>query len=293
MKVVRQQDERGSWEMAFASPAPQLVGLVDTYIGYDERDTTFTRRHELPGLNAVLIVNLGDPITIIDTAGYTIPVRSGDGFGAGLSEAYAVSETNGSQRGFQVMFTPLGARRFFGLPLHHLANRVFSLHDLLGAAHARHLIEALQGANDWAAGFRHLEAAICARLAAEDDFDLAGARQTAWALRRLQQENGRLSITALADEIGCSRKHLAAGFREHVGITPKTVARLLRFRQVLQLVDCADQVAAMQINWAAIAQDAGYADQSHFSNDFRQITGRSPNAYLALRLADQFGLPVE
>ncbi|QDO96607.1 helix-turn-helix transcriptional regulator [Ferrovibrio terrae] len=287
MKVIRQQGPRGNWEMAFAGPSRPLAGLVDTYIGYDERDTAFTRRHELPGLFAVLIVNLGEPITIIDTAGYVIPVRSGDGFGAGLSEAYAVSESSGSQRGFQVMFTPLGARRFFGLPLHHLANRVFSLHDLLGAARATALIDGLQAANDWATGFRHLDAAILSRLATDADFDLAGARQTAWALRRLQQEGGRLSIAALADEVGCSRKHLAVGFREHVGIAPKTVARLLRFRQVLQLVDMAERV-----DWSAIAQEAGYADQSHFSNDFRQITGRSPGAYLALRLPDQVGLPV-
>lgn len=288
MKVIRQQSERGNWEMAFADPAPPLAGLVDTYIGYDERDTAFTRRHELPGLNAVLIVNLGDPITIIDTAGYVIPVRSGDGFGAGLSDAYAVSETNGSQRGFQAMFTPLGARRFFGLPLHHLANRVFSLHDLLGVARATALIEGLQAANDWATGFRHLEDAICARMATDEDFDIAAARQTAWALRRLQQESGQLSIAALADEVGCSRKHLAAGFREHVGIAPKTVARLLRFRHVLQLVDASERV-----DWAAVAQEAGYADQSHFANDFRQITGRTPNVYLALRLTDQFSMPVE
>lgn len=288
MKVIRQQGARGTWEMAFAMASPQLAGLVDTYIGYDERDTAFTRRHELPGLHAVLIVNLGDPITIIDTAGYVIPVRSGDGFGAGLSEAYAVSESSGSQRGFQVMFTPLGARRFFGLPLHHLANRVFSLHDLLGAPRATALIESLQTANDWATGFRHLDVAIHARVVADEKFDLAGARQTAWALRRLQQESGQLSIATLAEEVGCSRKHLAASFREHVGIAPKTVARLLRFRQVLQLVDSMDHV-----DWAAIAQTAGYADQSHFSNDFRQLTGRSPGAYLALRLPDQVGLPVE
>lgn len=288
MRVIRQQDARGRWEMAFADPAPPLAGLVDSYIGYDERDTAFTRRHELPGLNAVLIVNLGDPITIVDTAGYTIPVRSGDGFGAGLSDAYAVSETNGNQRGFQVMFSPMGARRFFRLPLHHLANRVFSLQDLLGTSCAAALVECLQTANDWTTGFRHLETAILSRLAAGDAYDLAGARQAAWALRRLRQDGGRLSIAALATELGCSRKHLAAGFREHVGIAPKTVARLLRFRHVLQLLDSAGQV-----NWAAVAQEAGYADQSHFSNDFRQITGRSPGAYLALRLSDQFGMPVE
>lgn len=287
MKVIRQQGKRGSWEMAFAAPSVQLTGMIDAYIGYDERDTAFTRRHELPGLFGVLIVNLGEPITIIDTAGYVIPVRSGDGFGAGLSDAYAVSETNGNQRGFQVMFTPLGARRFFGLPLHHLANRVFSLKDLLHGPQARQLIESLQAADDWATGFRHLEAAVCARLSADDGFDMAAARQTAWALRHLQQSNGRIAIAALAEEIGCSRKHLAATFHEHVGLAPKTVARLLRFRRVLQLVD-----GASRIDWAAIAQEAGYADQSHFANDFRRITGRTPGAYLALRLPDQAGLPV-
>jgi hypothetical protein len=35
-------------------------------------------------------------------------------------------------------------------------------------------------------------------------------------------------------------------------IAPKTVARLLRFRQVLQLVDTAERV-----DWSAIAQEAG------------------------------------
>ena len=68
MQVIRHRSERGAWEMAFSPPHSRLGALVDTYIGYDERDTAFTRRHELPGLNAVMIVNLGDPITIVDTA---------------------------------------------------------------------------------------------------------------------------------------------------------------------------------------------------------------------------------
>lgn len=287
MQVIRHASALGQWEMALAPPASILRGLVDSYAGYDEQGTSFFRRHELPGIQAVLIINLGPPITIIDTAGCAIDVASGSGFAAGLSDAYAISESSGSQRGFQVMFTPQGARRFFGLPMHHLTNRAFDLTDLLGPSAAQRLIDDLRAANGWATGFRRLDEAIATRCAATSDFDLAGARQAAWALRQLERTHGRMSIAALADEIGCSRKHLAVSFREHVGLAPKSIGRILRFRQVLQLIEAAPT------NWSAIAQTAGYFDQSHFSNDFRQLSGRSPGTYLADRLPGQYGLPVE
>lgn len=286
MQVIRQDSALGQWEMAFASPGPALHGLVETFIGYDERNTLFTRRHELPGLQAVMIVNLGAPIRVYDTAGHGLTVGTGEGFGAGLSDAYAVSESGGSQRGLQVMFTPQGARRFFGLPLHLLANRVFPLSDLLGPPQAMRLVEQLQAANGWTRGFRLLEQAILARIA-ETPVDLAGAREVAWAVRQLQRSHGQTGIAALANEIGCSRKHLAAGFREHLGITPKSTARILRFRHVLKLVETAP------VRWSEIAQTAGYFDQAHFTNDFRALAGRSPGDYLADRLPGQYGLPVD
>ncbi len=273
--------------MALAPPAPSLRGLVDTYSGYDERNTRFTRRHELPGIQAVLIVNLGAPITIIDTDGHVVAVASGAGFAAGLSDAYAISDSTGSQRGFQVMFTPQGARRFFGLPMRALTNRAFDLADLLGQAAARQLIEGLQTVNSWEAGFRLLDAMLLRRMTVAPDFDLAAARETSWALRQLQQSHGRMTVASLAAELGCSRKLLATRFHEHVGLTPKSVARILRFRHALDLID------AVPANWSAIAQDAGYFDQAHFANDFRRLTGRTPGDYLADRLPDQYGLPVD
>lgn len=280
--MIRQDSPQGRWEMAFCMPQPRLRHLVDFLIGYDESNTSFTRRHELPSTHAVLIVNLGAPITIVDTAGHVQRIDNGQGFGAGLSEAYAVSESNGSQRGLQVMFSPLGAWRFFRLPMHSLANRVFLLDELLGADAAR-LIAGLQAAPDWETRFDIMEAAIAARLAAASD----SAAATAWALRQLQQSGGSLSIAALADEIGCSRKHLITQFREHIGLTPKTVARILRFQEVIKMVN-----GATEIDWAEIALAAGYYDQAHFSRDFRALAGLSPSDYLRCRLPDQNGLPV-
>lgn len=286
MQVIRHRSERGAWEMAFAPPHPRLAALVDTYIGYDERDTAFTRRHELPGLNAVMIVNLGDPITIVDTAGFVVPVGTGCGFAAGLSDAYAISETGGCQRGIQVMFTPPGARRFFHLPMSELTNRVFLLPDLLGPAAAMRLIEDLQAANDWQTCFARLDAAIAACIAAREAVDLAGIRNAGWALRQIAGRHGDVSVAALAEEMGCSRKHLAMQFREHIGLSPGTVAGLLRFRHALDLIDAAPA------KWTDIALAAGYYDQAHFNRDFRRLTGRTPGDYLAARLQGQAGLPV-
>lgn len=284
IRIVRHASAQGAWEMAFCAPHPRLRGLVDTYAGYDESNTRFTRRHELPSIQAVLIVNLGAPITIVDTAGQALHIGCGDGFGAGLSEAYATSESNGSQRGLQVMFTPLGAWRFFRMPMHHLANRVFALHDLLGHGEAATLIMRLQEANGWQACFALLDGVIATRLA--EPTDTAGS--VAWALRQLARSHGGIGIAALAGEIGCSRKHLATQFHEHVGLAPKTIARILRFQQALQLVNRADRP-----DWAEIAQAAGYFDQAHFSRDFRRLSGLTPGAYLRQRLPDQNGLPVD
>lgn len=282
IRLIRNETPQGRWEMAFCTPQPRLRQLVDFIVGYDESNTRFTRRHELPSTHAVLIVNLGAPITIVDTAGHVVPVNSGQGFGAGLSEAFAVSESNGSQCGLQVMFTPLGAWRFFRMPMRDLANRVFLLDDLLGGDGAR-LIAQLLEAPDWTTRFTLMEAAISARLCDPSD----AAASTAWAMRQLQQNHGALSIAALADEIGCSRKHLAAQFREHVGLPPKTIARILRFQQVVALVN-----ATTEVEWADIALQAGYYDQAHFSRDFRALAGLTPGEYLRNRLPDQNGLPV-
>lgn len=270
--------------MAFCAPHPRLRGLVDIYAGYDESNTRFTRRHELPSIQAVLIVNLGAPITIVDTAGQVTRIACGEGFGAGLSEAYAISESQGSQRGLQVMFTPLGAWRFFRVSMRDLANRVFTLHDLLGSAEAARLILRLQEANDWETCFALLDEAIADRLAGPTDT----AGSIAWALRQLVQSHGGIGIAELADEIGCSRKHLTTQFHEHVGLAPKTIARILRFQQVLQLVN-----GAPRVDWAEIALTAGYFDQAHFSRDFRRLSGLTPGAYLRQRLPDQNGLPVD
>jgi AraC-like DNA-binding protein len=37
------------------------------------------------------------------------------------------------------------------------------------------------------------------------------------------------------------------------------------------------------MDWADLAGQLGYADQSHFINDFRRLVGRSPGEYAVRR----------
>jgi transcriptional regulator GlxA family with amidase domain len=84
-----------------------------------------------------------------------------------------------------------------------------------------------------------------------------------WALRQLETTFGRIGVTALPDEIGCSRKHLTVRFRREFGLAPKLFARVARFSRAVQLLR-RGRVA----NWAQVAIDCGYSDQAHLTRDF-------------------------
>jgi hypothetical protein len=45
-----------------------------------------------------------------------------------------------------------------------------------------------------------------------------------WAWQRLERSGGEASIGELSEELGWSRRRLGAGFRDQVGVPPKTLA---------------------------------------------------------------------
>ena len=96
------------------------------------------------------------------------------------------------------------------------------------------------------------------------------------AVRAILRSAGNLSIAALAPALGVTRQHLARRFAMHVGIPPKMFARVVRVRRAI-----AKARVAAHVDWAALALDAGYYDQSHLAGEVRELTGRSPGDWLA------------
>ena len=110
---------------------------------------------------------------------------------------------------------------------------------------------------------------LLARRRSDDDVT---APEVAYALARLRATRGSARVETIAAEVGWSRRHLAARFREAVGLPPKAFGRLLRVE------DAARRVRAGQA-LAEVAYAAGYSDQSHFNRDFRELVGCTPTEF--------------
>jgi len=105
---------------------------------------------------------------------------------------------------------------------------------------------------------------------------VSGAGQLAFgrALDRLRGSDGTAPLGDLAAEAGCSLRQLDRLFRHHLGIPPKTAARVLRFQRAMRALMVAPDRAL-----ADVAVEAGYFDHAHFIKEFRRMTGGVPRGY--------------
>jgi AraC-like DNA-binding protein len=244
-------------ELAQRPPHPALASHVRNLAGWSEVARGPVRRRELPGGRIVLVVSLG-PSMDVDGRAFT-------SFTGGLHDAPALTEHAGESRGVQAYLTPLGARRIFRLPMGELAGQVVELEDLIGPSD---LAERLDETTGWPARLALLERWIARRLM---DAPPVPAHLD-WAWRRLMEMGGTVPVESLAEELGWSRRHLAARFRSEVGMTPKALARLLRFERAVERLRRGDDLAA-------VALGSGYYDQAHFNREFRAFTGTTPTVY--------------
>jgi AraC-like DNA-binding protein len=242
-------------------PHPALRRDIRTLTGWYERTDGPLRRSELPGGRVVLVVSFG-PRMDVDGRTFT-------SFAAGLYDAPALTEHAGLGHGIQSYLTPLGARRFFGMPMGEITGQTVELEDLIGPA-AHDLAGRLAEAPDWATRIDLFERAIAERVLAAPPV----APELEWAWERLLESDGAAPIGAIAADIGWSRRHLAVRFREELGMTPKGLARLLRFERAAARLRAGDGLGDL-------ALDAGYYDQAHFNRDFRAFAGTTPTEYLA------------
>lgn len=85
----------------------------------------------------------------------------------------------------------------------------------------------------------------------------------------------QLSIQHLSDKVGYSQKHLIKIFKEHVGLTPKSFLKIMRFQKALREIE-----TNRTANWTQIAYESGYYDQAHFIHDFKDFSGFTPAQFL-------------
>ncbi|WP_425410124.1 helix-turn-helix domain-containing protein [Hyphococcus sp.] len=96
----------------------------------------------------------------------------------------------------------------------------------------------------------------------------------------LRHTNGTVRLRHVAQSLDISERTLRRRFLDHVGCSPKAYARQLQLTNASLI---AEQTPAP--DWAAIAAEAGFHDQSHMINAFRTEMGMTPAAFHAERRA--------
>ena len=257
------------FEVVRRDPSPRLAGMITGLIGYRELAPGDWRQHEAASLVVPLIISFGSAFVIaLDRE--PGPDDTQPSFVAGLHPGPVRIRSDGRAECLQVDFTPLGAFRFFGGVMADLTSRMIKVVDVLGAD-GRVLRDQLGELTDWERRFDLAEAFLLAHDSHRPSAALAHA------YGRLARLAGDEHVSALADNVGWSRKHLTARFRAELGVGPKTIARVMRF-------ECACRLARSGNGWAAVAAESGYSDQAHLTREFAALAGESPGAW-ARRLA--------
>jgi AraC-like DNA-binding protein len=255
------------------------------YVGWFEHMAQPLCRRELPTEVVPVIVSFGAPVRIFDQQD---PHRWTDfaSFTTGAFDTYVLVGSSGPSGGLQINLSILGARFFLARPLAELTNRVVALEDLLGVS-AERFADQLRDARSWDQRFDIADRELRPRILAAASPPPA----IIWTWRRLVESHGRASVGRIVEEVGWSQKHLVARFREHIGLAPKSLARVLRFGRAVEVIKSAAPGGKLRL--ADLALDCGYYDQAHFARDFRAFAGITPSELIASALPDSAGFSVD
>jgi AraC-like DNA-binding protein len=101
-------------------------------------------------------------------------------------------------------------------------------------------------------------------------------QQVQAAARLLYRTKGQFRVSDLADYLNLSVRQLQRQFEDAIGVSPKTLARTIRFEAIRNRL-----MFEPSANLTELAYEFGYTDQAHFINDFKAFTDKTPGEFAA------------
>ncbi|HEX5385408.1 MAG TPA: DUF6597 domain-containing transcriptional factor [Gemmatimonadales bacterium] len=175
-----------------------------------------------------------------------------------------------------VRFRPGGALPFLDVTLRELTDARVPLATFWGSE-ADAIVAALRSGTG-RDRVRHLERVLLlrrrARIAAGREGELVGA-----AVNLLGAEHRPAAVREVVAALGIGQRGLERAFERWVGLSPRVLARVFRFQRLVRRIGDAAEAP----RWAAVAAEAGYADQPHLIRDFRALAGITPARFAVER----------
>lgn len=207
-----------------------------------------------------------------------IVVEEGRATTGGVARHMFVRQLAGRGEAFGIMFRPAGFRALIDQPMNGLPESM-PLEGPLAP-----LGRDLQAAVD-----RGVGQPMTTRAAAVDDVlatvmpsDTGKVQSMAELVEQIAADRSLVRVGQVASLAACGERQLQRRFADLVGLSPKAVLR--RYR----LFDAAEQARQLQsVDWAGLAVQLGYSDQSHLTRDFTTAMGMPPATYARMCAADR------
>jgi AraC-like DNA-binding protein len=170
-----------------------------------------------------------------------------------------------------IHFRPSGGALLLGVPANELSEQHVALSDLWGLRAAQLRTQLLECRSPLQI-FRTLEQAMTAQLP-----QLARPLvhpAISFALRNFAAGSAVSRVSPIQAATGYSARRFNTLFQQAVGLSPKRFCRIQRLRAVVEQI-----ARGAPIEWAQVAADNGYFDQSHLNRDFRLFSGVTPARY--------------
>jgi len=161
-----------------------------------------------------------------------------------------------------VEFSPQGAYRFFHLSLKEIKNQIHQLTDIVGDK-ARQLEEHIANAETIEIKIWILQQFLINQLLQYQEDTIFD-----YCVEKIISSKGKITIKELEKKTGYSSRWLNMKFADNLGVSPKNLAAIIRFKQYYQAFAKKDELSFMKNEFYDY-----YYDQSHFSKDFKRFTG--------------------
>lgn len=210
-----------------------------------------------------IIFNFGHPIEVI--SGGERLINRTSAFVVGNMTRPIFSRTMGTTDLLGIRFRPGGLSSILPVPLWRLTDLSVSLDDVCGSLISRDELTELSDTE------RLNRIANRIRAKANRFQQKESWRQ---ALREVVTAVDDARVYRLAKTMGISQKHLERKFSEEVGLTPKQLMQVLRFRKLLNSLRQRPAESLL-----SLAVDHGFTDHAHLTRFFKSFAEITPSEF--------------
>ena len=167
-----------------------------------------------------------------------------------------------------IEFSPQGAYRFFHFTLNDIQNQIYSLSDVLGTVGKR-LVEQINNTMSVQQKIVLLQQFLLKQFSLRNE-DLIFE----YCIEKITASKGRITVKELEKKTGYSSRWLNMKFNDKLGVSPKNLSSIIRFKQYYQAFINGNEKSFFRNDFYEL-----YYDQSHFIKDFKRFTGLPPTKF--------------